>query len=57
MPRKTPPPAAQGAPISPPKNSVASSVYAVNTAVFSPENTYGSTNSDQKYVLYCTAVQ
>ena len=37
--------------------SVASSVYAVNTAVFSPNNTYGSTTSNQKYVLYHTAVQ
>jgi hypothetical protein len=38
-------------------DSVASSVYAVNTAVFSPNNTYGSTTSNQKYVLYHTAVQ
>jgi hypothetical protein len=37
--------------------SVASSVYAVNTTVFPPPNTYGSTNSNRKYVLYCTAVQ
>ena len=40
-----------------PRISVASSVYAVNTAVFSPNNTYGSTTSNQKYVLYHTAVQ
>jgi hypothetical protein len=39
------------------ESSVASSVYAVNTAVFSPNNTYGSTTSNQKYVLYHTAVQ
>ena len=39
------------------KNSVANSVFAVITAVFLPEITYGSTNSDQEYVLYCTAVQ
>lgn len=45
---------ANTAPLSP---SVASSVYAVNTAVFSPNNTYGSTTSNQKYVLYHTAVQ
>ena len=37
--------------------TVASSVYAVNTGVFSADNTYGSTTFDPKYVLYCTAVQ
>lgn len=37
--------------------SVASSVYPVHTAVFLPHNTYGRTDSSQKYVRNSTAVK